>query len=195
MHHMNQSCSFPEKFNKKKNANSVVTRAGQSNSLYMTFLVSAGFCNQHPIKKFITIWAVTLTVREGALTINFITDQVNNLIKKKHMWVSPSKTRLPVCLWQRLHGVHHLAWECLICNELHQMSEEKCTQLSSQFHDAHFDSSINNSYLNLQRTTTLTMGSVVSHVKTEVINISTKGEKERDTDHTLARGLESKQAG
>ena len=39
------------------------------------------------------------------------------------------------------------------------------------------------------------MGSVVSHVKTEVINISTKGEKERDTDHTLARGLESKQAG
>ena len=75
------------------------------------------------------------------------------------------------------------------------MSEEKCTQLSSQFHDAHFDSSINNSYLNLQRTTTLTMGSVVSHVKTEVINISTKGEKERDIDHTLARGLESKQAG
>ena len=39
------------------------------------------------------------------------------------------------------------------------------------------------------------MGSVVSHVKTEVINISTKGEKERDTDNTLARGLESKQAG
>lgn len=141
MHHRNQSYSFPEKFNKKKNANSVVTRAGQSNCLYMTFLVSAGFCNQHPIKKFITIWAVTLTVREGVLTINFITDQVNNLIKK-NMCVSPSKTRLPVCLWQRLHGVHHLAWECLICTELHQMSEEKCTQLSSQFHDAHFDSSI-----------------------------------------------------
>lgn len=53
MHHRNQSCSFPEKFNKKKNANSVVTRAGQSNSMYMTFLVSAGFCNQHPFKKFI----------------------------------------------------------------------------------------------------------------------------------------------
>lgn len=152
MHHRNQSCSFPEKFNKKKNANSVVTRAGQSNSLYMTFLVSAGFCNQHPFKKFIITWAVTLIAREGALTINFIMDQLNNLIKK-HMWVSPSKTRLPVCLWQRLHEVPHLAWECLICTELHQMSEEKCTQLSSQFHDAHFDSSIivSSTYKGLQQ--------------------------------------------
>ena len=171
MHHRNQSCSFPEKFNKKKNANSVVTRAGQSNSMYMTFLVSAGFCNQHPFKKFIITWAVTLIAREGALTINFIMDQVNKLIKK-HMWVSPYRNKITCVLMTKA------AWSsppCMGMSDMYWASPDvwgkmHTTLLSIPWCTFWFKY---NSYLNLQRTTTRTMGGVVSHVKTEAIVYST----------------------